>query len=192
MKENPRLIYAIGSRPTRAFSPRQLPTDHDYAVPTREYQTDQSSQKLPRPLLALPSNNFNNNSKTHECIADLTRSLHIRSILSRSKAYSIMWTMTLPGGIFREETSMRDLGKRQSSFSPWQWLREPDAKIAFDSRPATHTAKAISPASGLGLATHAATVRQLSLRYRPAAPSVPLRFQTLPGRPPEGSCTLPW
>jgi len=79
MKENPRLIYAIGSRPTRAFSPRQLPTDHDYAVPTREYQTDQSSQKLPRPLLALPSNNFNNNSKTHECIADLTRSLHIRS-----------------------------------------------------------------------------------------------------------------
>jgi hypothetical protein len=79
MKENPPLIYAIGSRPTRAFSPRQLPTDHDYAVPTREYQTDQSSQKLPRPLLALPSKNFNNNSKTHECIADLTRSLHIRS-----------------------------------------------------------------------------------------------------------------
>jgi hypothetical protein len=66
MKENPRLIYAIGSRQTRAFSPRQLPTDHDYAVPTREYQTDQSSQKLPRPLLALPSNNFNN-SKIHEC-----------------------------------------------------------------------------------------------------------------------------
>ena len=55
MKENPRLIYAIGSRPTRAFSPRQLPTDHDYAVPTREYQTDQSSHKLPRPLRALPS-----------------------------------------------------------------------------------------------------------------------------------------
>jgi hypothetical protein len=28
---------------TRANSQRQLPTDHDYAVPTREYQTDQSS-----------------------------------------------------------------------------------------------------------------------------------------------------
>src|SRR6476620_11402504 len=28
---------------TRAFSPRQLPTDHDYAVPTREYQSDQPS-----------------------------------------------------------------------------------------------------------------------------------------------------
>jgi hypothetical protein len=30
---------------TRANSQRQLPTDHDYAVPTREYQTDQSSPK---------------------------------------------------------------------------------------------------------------------------------------------------
>ena len=28
---------------TRAISQRQLPTDHDYAVPTREYQLDQSS-----------------------------------------------------------------------------------------------------------------------------------------------------
>jgi len=30
---------------TRAFSQRQLPTDHDYATSTREYQTDQSSLK---------------------------------------------------------------------------------------------------------------------------------------------------
>jgi hypothetical protein len=30
---------------TRATSQRQLPTDHDYAVSTREYQTDQSSLK---------------------------------------------------------------------------------------------------------------------------------------------------
>ena len=29
---------------TRALSPRQLPTDHDYAVPTREYQSDQPSR----------------------------------------------------------------------------------------------------------------------------------------------------
>ena len=29
---------------TRATSPRQLPTDHDYAVPTREYQSDQPSR----------------------------------------------------------------------------------------------------------------------------------------------------
>src|SRR3954465_10309371 len=30
---------------TRVNSQRQLPTDHDYAVPTREYQTDQSALK---------------------------------------------------------------------------------------------------------------------------------------------------
>src|SRR5271168_521540 len=39
--------FALCDRPsrTRANSQRQLPTDHDYAVPTREYQTDQSSLK---------------------------------------------------------------------------------------------------------------------------------------------------
>ena len=36
---------------TRDVSQRQLPTDHDYAVPTREYQTDQSSLK-PAPTAA--------------------------------------------------------------------------------------------------------------------------------------------
>jgi hypothetical protein len=41
--------------PTRAPSPRQLPTDHDYAVSTREYQSDQPSQKLLNRPLALSS-----------------------------------------------------------------------------------------------------------------------------------------
>ena len=36
---------------TRDNGQRQLPTDHDYAVPTREYQTDQSSLK-PAPAAA--------------------------------------------------------------------------------------------------------------------------------------------
>jgi hypothetical protein len=35
--------------PTRVLSPRQLPTDHDYAVPTRGYQSDQPSHS-PRVL----------------------------------------------------------------------------------------------------------------------------------------------
>ena len=43
----------------RDNSQRQLPTDHDYAVPTREYQTDQSSLNLPRLLLALSSRKSN-------------------------------------------------------------------------------------------------------------------------------------
>jgi hypothetical protein len=52
---------------TRDNSQRQLPTDHDYAVPTREYQTDQSSLNLPRLLLALFSENGkgNNNDKNN-------------------------------------------------------------------------------------------------------------------------------
>ncbi len=41
-------------RPTRVSSVRQLPTDHDYAVSTREYQADQPSQKLARSLPAPP------------------------------------------------------------------------------------------------------------------------------------------
>jgi len=38
---------------TRDSSQRQLPTDHDYAVSTREYQTDQSSLN-PAPTAACP------------------------------------------------------------------------------------------------------------------------------------------
>ena len=37
--------YATGSAGLAITSQRQLLTDHDYAVPTREYQTDQSSLK---------------------------------------------------------------------------------------------------------------------------------------------------
>jgi len=42
-KENPRRQFANRLSRTRVSSQRQLPTDHDYAVPTREYQLDQSS-----------------------------------------------------------------------------------------------------------------------------------------------------
>src|SRR5215831_5507766 len=54
---------ARATAPTRAFSARQLPTDHDYAVPTREYQSDQSSRLLP-PLSSAycPSPNNQNTS----------------------------------------------------------------------------------------------------------------------------------
>ncbi len=47
--------YALCDRPsrTRDSSQRQLPTDHDYAVSTREYQTDQSSLN-PAPAAARP------------------------------------------------------------------------------------------------------------------------------------------
>jgi hypothetical protein len=54
---------------TRDNSQRQLPTDQDYAVSTREYQTDQSSLKTARLLLALSSNydENNDNNKPSDC-----------------------------------------------------------------------------------------------------------------------------
>ena len=52
-KENPRLLYATGSAGPATSSQRQLPTDQDYAVSTREYQTDQSSLKA-APTAARP------------------------------------------------------------------------------------------------------------------------------------------
>jgi hypothetical protein len=55
---------------TRVRSLRQLPTDHDYAVPTREYQLDQSSLILLRLLLTL-------SSITKSRSPHLDRSLHI-------------------------------------------------------------------------------------------------------------------
>ena len=68
---------------TRDNSQRQLPTDHDYAVPTREYQTDQSSLKLLRLLLALSSRKRKDNYKNISTdFAELTRSLHIRAMHS--------------------------------------------------------------------------------------------------------------
>jgi hypothetical protein len=64
---------------TRDNSQRQLPTDHDYAVPTREYQTDQSSLKTApaaaRSVLEKSKDNYKNIPTD---FAVLTRSLHIR------------------------------------------------------------------------------------------------------------------
>ena len=84
---------------TRDNSQRQLPTDHDYAVPTREYQTDQSSLKLLRLLLALSSRKRKDNYKnTPTDFAVLTRSLHIRAmhslrlLLALSSTFRDGWT----------------------------------------------------------------------------------------------------
>jgi hypothetical protein len=54
---------------TRDNSQRQLPTDHDYAVPTREYQTDQSSLKSAQAAArsVLENDETNHNNKPIEC-----------------------------------------------------------------------------------------------------------------------------
>jgi hypothetical protein len=71
---------------TRDNSQRQLPTDQDYAVSTREYQTDQSSLKT-APTAArsvLDGRPKQRQQQTHR-LRRLTRSLHIRASSSRSK-----------------------------------------------------------------------------------------------------------
>src|SRR3979490_2084854 len=67
----------------RDNSQRQLPTDHDYGVPTREYQTDQMSLKTApaaaRSVLEKSKDNYKNIPTD---FAVLTRSLHIRPMRS--------------------------------------------------------------------------------------------------------------
>src|SRR5664279_3426334 len=60
---------------TRVSSQRQLPTDHDYAVPTREYQRDQSSP-LPAPAAADSVLQLRKQKKPHPC-SGIDRSHHI-------------------------------------------------------------------------------------------------------------------
>ena len=59
-------------------SQRQLPTDLDYAVPTREYQLDQSS---PLPASAAADLVLDRNKRP----AHLDRSLHIRDELETTR-----------------------------------------------------------------------------------------------------------
>src|SRR3954464_11530581 len=81
-KENPPIFYAVRySYPTRVPNQRQLPTDHDCAVSTRGYQSDQPSH-LPLALLpALHSSTAGSNlvRRQERLNRHLTRSLHIRN-----------------------------------------------------------------------------------------------------------------
>ena len=65
---------------TRDNSQRQLPTDHDYAVSTREYQTDQSSLKTAPTAARSVFGKGKQRQRQPHCCAELTRSLHIRAI----------------------------------------------------------------------------------------------------------------
>ena len=61
-KENPRKVLCGRS------------SDHNYAVSTREYQSDQLSRKLPRPRLALPAK-----SERRKQLLVVDGSFHIRT-----------------------------------------------------------------------------------------------------------------
>jgi hypothetical protein len=95
-KENSPTFYAVPpSGPIRAASPRQLPTDHDLAVPARVYQSDQSSRKLHRchlsglpkyKRLALPASEEPASKSDLQTSEGLTGSLKIRTRRARRVA----------------------------------------------------------------------------------------------------------
>jgi hypothetical protein len=89
---------------TRDNSQRQLPTDHDYAVPTREYQTDQSSlksaQAAARPVLGKRQKQRQLQKQPHHC-AELTGSLHIRAMRLSSLDRE---SCVVPGGLSANRT----------------------------------------------------------------------------------------
>ena len=68
---------------TRDNSQRQLPTDQDYAVSTREYQTDQSSLKTaPTAARSVLDKRPHQRQQQTQRVRRLTRSLHIRPMRS--------------------------------------------------------------------------------------------------------------
>src|ERR1700678_2952708 len=63
---------------TRDNSQRQLPTDQDYAISTREYQTDQSSLKTAPTAARSVLEKRRKQQQQTQGLRSLTRSLHIR------------------------------------------------------------------------------------------------------------------
>jgi hypothetical protein len=74
---------------TRAFSQRQLPTDHDYATSTREYQTDQSSLK-PAPTAAGPA--FEKRQKQQQQQKQTHRCTGIDGVTPYQVLFRIRWS----------------------------------------------------------------------------------------------------
>jgi len=92
---------------TRDSSQRQLPTDQDYAVSTREYQTDQSSLKpapaAAGPVLELRKKQRQQQKQPHRG-AEVDGSLHIRE----------NWGKILPPRLLEENPTAHRSASSQS------------------------------------------------------------------------------
>src|ERR1035438_2553341 len=94
---------------TRDNSQRQLPTDQDYAVSTREYQTDQSSlNTAPTAARSVLEKRRNQQQQTHR-LRRLTRSLHIRP--RRSSSGEIRCYFPFPSSWSADRETVRETGK---------------------------------------------------------------------------------
>src|SRR5271154_2643209 len=81
---------------TRDNSQRQLPTDQDYAVSTREYQTDQSSLKTAPAAARSVLEQRRNQQQQTQRLRRLTRSLHIRPMHSLT-VIGLKWRFCVDG-----------------------------------------------------------------------------------------------
>ena len=111
---------------TRDNSQRQLPTDHDYAVPTREYQTDQSSLKPAQAAARSVLEKQKQRQKQNHRIAVLTRSLHI-SPLREMRTLSVVrtglgWVAVQQRSTIEERTVERPFRACLQFFSFFLWL----------------------------------------------------------------------
>ena len=103
---------------TRVSSQRQLPTDHDYAVSTREYQLDQSSL-IPASAAADPALDRNRRP------AHLDRSLHINVRLAgdsgETRRLGIPWVFAECIGGDQASTERARPQMTIGSPSNWDW-----------------------------------------------------------------------
>jgi hypothetical protein len=103
---------------TRVSSQRQLPTDHDYAVSTREYQLDQSS---PLPATAAADPVLDRKKRP----AHLDRSLHINfRVADKPPGMDISVSAELASTFFSmaATTPLESVGARGMDFrisAPW-------------------------------------------------------------------------
>src|SRR5437016_7564636 len=105
-KENPPTFYVVRlPSPTRAPSPRLLPTDHDYAVSTRGYQSDQPSHW---PLVLSPARPFSSAQARLnlglDTVAPYQKTYFSANCITRAGAFvdepvAAPWPVTPNGGV---------------------------------------------------------------------------------------------
>ena len=104
--ESSKVLCGRSSDRTRVDSPRQLPTDHDYAVSTREYQSDQPSQNYLghnlRCLLRV--------TKRRKQLLVVDRSFHIRTVVGTAQPVCLAASATQR----RRHHSAMNLRERQN------------------------------------------------------------------------------
>ena len=131
--ETSKSLYDRLSR-TRDTSQRQLPTDQDYAVSTREYQTDQSSLKpaptAAGPLLEKRQKQLQRPKQPHR-FAGVDGVTPYQRLVPLSRIAEVMYWLKLTGNVFIESFRLKlqsTIGQSKLHFGA-QWNLEPSNSI---------------------------------------------------------------